>query len=166
MKVLEASGSANDYWAETNKYLDYSRKYIEAEKTWLADQKTYIDSQDFKTYIPAYIQQAAQYQYDSREADMKATSGIVEFFTNYKNIDANKQKVLSDTILNETKKSNDANDQYNKLYDNAQGKYYNILDSFTVVPQTKCPPENFNIPDVPNLLAPPPVQANPYGFNS
>ena len=94
MKVLLASGSAEEYWAENDKYLDNSKKYIEAEKTWLIVQKTYMDSQDFKTYIPSYIQEAAKYQYESREAEMKSTSTIVELLENYKDIDAEKQKAF------------------------------------------------------------------------
>lgn len=165
MKILQASGSAEEYWTETDKYLAISKKYIEAEKAWLATQKAYMDSKDTNTYVPAYIRSAGQLQYDSRVADVKATSGIVELFKTYKNIDAAKQKTLSDNILTETKKSNDLNDEYSKVYDHPQ-RTFDLRDYFTSVPQTKCPPENFNIPDVPNLLAPPTVPLNVEGFNS
>ena len=164
MKVLLASGSAEEYWAENDKYLDNSKKYIEAEKTWLIVQKTYMDSQDFKTYIPSYIQEAAKYQYESREAEMKSTSTIVELLENYKDIDAEKQKALSDTIMEETDKSNKAYDKYNKIYDENQG-HMGLLNYFTIVPQSACPEENFNIPDVNEFLNPQaPINAN--GFNS
>ena len=164
MKVLLASGSAEEYWAENDKYLDNSKKYIEAEKTWLIVQKTYMDSQDFKTYIPSYIQEAAKYQYESREAEMKSTSTIVELLENYKDIDAEKQKALSDNIMEETNKSNKAYDKYNKIYDENQG-HMGFKDYFTIVPQSTCPEENFNIPDVNEFLNPQaPINAN--GFNS
>lgn len=165
MKILQASGSARDYWAETNKYLDISKKYIEAEKAWLVKQKAYMNSKDTITYVPAYIRNAGQLQYDSRVADVNATSVVVEFFETYQKIDTAKQKVLSDTIMNETKKSNDLNDEYTKVYDHPQ-RTFDLRDYFTSVPQSKCPPENFNIPDVPSLLAPPEIPINPNGFNS
>lgn len=154
MRILQASGSAEEYWAENDKYLDNSKKYIEAEKAWLTAQKTYMDSQDFKTYIPSYIQEAARYQYESREAEMKSTNGVVELFENYKDMDAEKQKALSDTIVGETKKSNEASDMYNKIYNDHQGQM-GFKDYFTIVPQSTCPEENFNIPNVPNFLNPP-----------
>lgn len=165
MKILQASGSADEYWTETDKYLAISKKFIEAEKAWLATQKNYMDSKDTNTYVPAYIRNAGQLQFDSRVADVKATSAVVELFETYKNIDAAKQKELSDTILSETKKSNDLNDEYSKVYDHPQ-RTFDLRDYFTSVPQTKCPPENFDIPDVPNLLAPPTIPANPYEVNS
>lgn len=165
MKILQASGSAEEYWTETDKYLAISKKYIEAENTWLANQKNYMESSDTKTYVPAYIREAGQLQYESRVADVKATSAVVEFFETYKKIDTAKQKILSDTIMNETKKSNYLNDEYSKMYDHPQ-RTFDLRDYFTSVPQTKCPEENFNIPDVPNLLVPPTVPVNPYEVNS
>lgn len=164
IKVLQASGSAEEYWAQNDKYLENSKKYIEAEKAWLAAQKTYMDSQDFKTYIPLYIQDAARYQYESREAEMKSTSGIVELFENYKDMDAEKQKALSDSIMKETNKSTEANDKYNKIYDDNQGRM-GFKDYFTIVPQSTCPEENFNIPNVNEFLNPT-APTNPNGFNS
>ena len=124
-----------------------------------------MDSKDTVTYVPDYIRNAAQLQYDSRVADVKATSSIVELFETYQKIDTAKQKALSDTILNETKKSNDLNDKYTKVYDHPK-RTFDLRDYFTSVPQTKCPEENFNIPDVPSLLAPPTVPLNPDSFNS
>ncbi len=165
MKILQASGSAQDYWTETDKYLAISKKFIEAENAWLAAQKNYMESSETKTYVPAYIRSAGQLQYDSRVADVKDTAAVVEFFETYQKIDTAKQKVLSNTITNETKKSNDLNDEYNKVYDHPQ-RTFDLRDYFTSVPQTKCPEENFNIPDVPNLLAPPTIPANPYEVNS
>ena len=81
------------------------------------------------------------------------------FFVTYKNLDANQQKTLSNTILDETKKSNDADDEYNKLYDSSKGKF-DLRNYFTTVPQTTCPPENFNIPNVPDMLNPQTIPSN------
>lgn len=153
MKVLQASGSADEYWAETNNYLDYSKKYITAQKTWLTNQNAFMKRQDFAIFIPAYMKKAAQLQYDSREAEMKATSAIVEYFETYKNLNDNQQKTLSNTITDETNKSNKLDDEYNKLYDSSKGKF-DLRNYFTTVPQTTCPPENFNIPNVPDMLNP------------
>lgn len=164
IKVLQASGSAEEYWAENDKYLENSKKYIEAEKAWLAAQKAYMDSQDFKTYIPSYIQEASKYQYESREAEMKSTMGIVELFENYENMSPEEQKALSQTIQDETGKSNEANDTYNKIYDDHLGQR-SFKDYFTVVPQSACPEKNFNIPNVNEFLNPT-APADPNGFNS
>lgn len=156
MKILEASGSAEEYWTETDKYLAISKKYIAAEDAWLSTQKAYMDSQDTNTYVPAYIRNAGQLQYDSRVADVKATSGIVELFETYKNLDTTRQQALSDTILNETKKSNDLNYAYNEAYDHPK-RTFDLRDYFTSVPESKCPPENLNIPDVNEMLNPTPA---------
>lgn len=159
MKILQSSVSAEEYWTETAKYLAISKKYIEAENAWLATQRDYMDSKDTNTYVPAYIRNAGQLQYDSRVADVKATSAIVELFETYNKIDAAKQKTLSDTILTETKKSNDLNDKYSKVYDHPQ-RTFDLIEYFTTVPQTTCPPENFNIPNVPDMLNPQTIPVN------
>lgn len=164
IKVLQASGSAEEYWAENDKYLDNSKKYIEAETAWLTAQKSYMDSEDFKTYIPSYIQEASRYQYESREAEMKSTAGIVKLFENYKDMSPEEQKALSDSIMEETNKSAEADDKYNKIYDENQG-HMGFKDYFTIVPQSVCPEENFNIPDVHEFLNPTPL-INSDGFNS
>lgn len=161
MGVIIASGSAEKYWAETNKYLEVSKKYTEAQKSWLAHQKAYMDRWDFNFFIPTYIREATKAQYNSREAQMKSTKGIVELFETYNKIDLEHQKTLSDSILEETKKSQDADDEYNRIYEASQGKF-DLRNNFTTVPQSKCPPENFNIPDVRDLFNPKPVPTN-YG---
>lgn len=164
MRILQASGSTEEYWTETNKYLDSSKKYIAAEKAWLSAQKKYMDNQDFKTYILFYIQEAARYQYESREAQMKATSSVVELLENYSEMSDEEQNSLSDIIVDETKKSDDAIYMYDKIYSNHQGQM-DFKGYFTTVPQSKCPEENWDIPDVQNFLAPP-VPIDPDGFNS
>ncbi len=126
-----------------------------------------MDSKDTVTYVPDYIRNAAQLHYDSRVADVKATSSIVELFETYQKIDTAKQKTILDTILNETKKSSDLNaeyDQYGKMYGHLQ-RTFDLREYFTSVPQSKCPPENFNIPDVQDSINPK-LPANPDGFNS
>lgn len=153
IKIIQASGSAEEYWAQNDKYLENSKKYIKAEKSWLAVQKTYMDSQGFKNLISSHIQEAARYQYESREAEMKSSVGIVELFENYDGMTPEEQKAISQIIAEETKKSTEANDKYNKILDDNQGSM-GFKDYFTIVPQSKCPEENFNIPDVTNPFAP------------
>lgn len=165
MKILEASGSAEEYWTETAKYLDLSKKYITEQNAWLVRQKEYLDSPDVNTFVPKYMTEAARVQYDSREADVNATKAVVELFETYQKIDTAKQKSLSDTIITETKRSNDLNEEYNKMYNHPQ-RTFDLRAYFTSVPATKCPDENFNIPDVPSLLAPPTVPTNNGNYRS
>lgn len=95
---------------------------------------------------------------------MKSTASIVKLFENYKDMAPEEQKALSDSIMEETNKSNEANDKYNKIYDDHQGQM-GFKDYFTIVPQSACPEENFNIPNVNEFLNPP-ASTNANGFNS
>lgn len=159
MKIILASGSTEDYQHANNKYIDTSKKFVEAEQNWLVRQKIYMSRWDFNLFIPSYVRKAASLQYDSRKADLKATSTLVELLTTYNDIDSKRQEALYNIILEETQKSQDADEEYKKVFDVARGKF-DLRNSFVRAPRSKCPPENFDIPDVQDIFKPNPVPVN------
>jgi hypothetical protein len=158
MKILQASGSEEDYMKETNNYFAVAQKYVDAQGLWLKDQKAYMDRWDFKFFIPSPIRDGAQAQYTSREADVKSTKVLIELFGTK---DIERQKELSQVVMEQTKKSKEADDEYNRIWDSP--REFDFRTRFTKVPESKCPPENFDIPDVPDLLNPKTIPTN-YGL--
>lgn len=156
MKILLGSGSAAEYWKENNKYLKISQQYVDEQNAWLKEEKTYMDQWNYKSFVPSYIRLAAKAQYNSREAEAKSQQAIIEEF---RTKDTVLQKKLSDLVIAQTKKSGEENDLYNKTWNSP--KPFDLRDRFTKVPQTICPDENFNIPDVPDFLHPSPPPVNP-----
>jgi hypothetical protein len=157
MKVIQASGGAEAYWKETESYLAVSKKYISAEEEWLEMQKKYMDRWDFNLLIPYHIKQAAQYQYEEREADRNSTDTLVKLFQEK---DPVIQKQLSGKVIDETNRGKKADDEYNKIWD--APRTFDIRNYITKVPPSKCPAENFDIPniDIQDIFNPAPEPEN------
>lgn len=151
IRIAKANGSEKDYWKEQENYIDISRKYIKAQQTWLKEQNAFINRADYKLFIPKVIQKAGLLQYQSREADMKSTIAVTEMFKSLK--DTNKQKELVTIIVNEKKKQEEAEDKLDKIWKSKSN--FDIRVRFIRVPNTKCTKENLDIPEVPNIFAPP-----------
>ncbi|OGK62596.1 hypothetical protein A2334_03525 [Candidatus Roizmanbacteria bacterium RIFOXYB2_FULL_38_10] len=151
IRIAKANGSEEDYWKEQINYLEISKKYIQAQQSWLKEQSAFINRTDYKLFIPKIIQKAGLLQYQSREADMKSTIAVTEMFKSL--TDTNKQKELATTILNEKKKQEAAEAELDKIWKSKSN--FDIRVRFIRVPKTQCPKENLNIPEVPNIFAPP-----------
>lgn len=151
IRIAKANGTEEEYWKEQNNYLSISKKYIQAQQLWLNEQKTFINRADYKLFIPQVIQKAGLLQYESREADLKATIAVTDMFKSL--TDTNKQKELATIILNEKKKQEAAEAELDKLWKSTTN--FDIRQGFIRVPKTKCPKENLEIPEVPNIFAPP-----------
>lgn len=151
IRIAKANGSEKDYWKEQENYLAISRKYIQAQKAWLKEQKAFMDRSDYKLFIPQVIQKAGILQYQSREADLNATIAVTEMFKSPS--DTNKQKELATIILNEKNKQEAAEAELDKIWKSTSN--FDIRARFIRIPQTKCPKENLEIPEVPNIFAPP-----------
>jgi len=149
IEILQASGSAKDYWTETNKYLDISQKFTNAQNAWLKEQKAFIDRWDFQIFMPSYIKDASKAQYLSRDADMKAQEALYEAF---KTKNTERQNELSKIVIDQTKISTEAQDEYNKIWD--APKMLDFRTQFINVPKSKCPANNFNIPDIYDFFHP------------
>lgn len=149
MKVLQASGSAEDYWKETEQYISISKDYLSAEDKWLGKQKQYIDRWDFNLLIPHQTKEAAKYQFKGRVADRNSTDALIKLFEEK---DPDKQKILSEEVVGETLKSKKAEEEYNKIWN--LPRTFDIRNYFTKVPPSKCPDKNFDIPDVQDFFNP------------
>lgn len=151
IRIAKANGTEEEYWKEQNNYLSISKKYIQAQQLWLNEQKTFMNRADYKLFIPQVIQKAGLLQYESREADLKATIAVTDMFKSL--TDTNKQKELATIILNEKKKQEAAEAELDKMWKSTSN--FDIRQRFIRVPKTKCPKENLEIPEVPNIFAPP-----------
>ena len=149
--ILTTSGSTEQYMEAIKKYNLASVAFIKEEKSWLAKQRKYLDSSDFKALIPRYYQEAAGYQYQMYEGDYLSSLYLNQAFNEE---DPIKQKELSDKVLEETNKSSEAQDKYDAVWDREKGTF-DWRFNFVRVPVSKCPPENNDIPVVPNPFAPP-----------
>lgn len=159
LKIIESSGGAEEYWEETEKYLDYSQKYVDAQSEWLKKQRDFMSSNVFNTSVPSYIRRSAQYQYDSRAADVKSTMAVLRLFYTYDSLDTKEKNELVNEISVNVDKSVESDRKYFELLNNPQ-KPHELKEYFISIPKTKCPPENFRIPDVNDFFIPPHADPN------
>lgn len=151
LTALKANDSVT-YEQDTDHYLDLSRKYVTEQTKWLGAEKAYIDRWDFQLFVPSDMKEMAITQFVSRAADTESTKALIEAF---------KVKDLSQSLMNEhLKKSadqvkirNEADDKYNELLNGP--RKYDWRTTFITVPSSKCPKENYNIPDVNDIFYPP-----------
>lgn len=157
MKIIFTRGNEDDYMREINKYMDISKKYIEEETNWLLEQERFMNRWDYKFFLPPEVKAAAQLQYTSREADMSETQAIIDM---YKTTDVNRQKEYTKIVIDQTKIANEADKKFDLLWKTKPK--FDPRVRFVKVPPTKCPKENFDIPNVMDFLTPPkPIRSGP-----
>lgn len=147
LKSVEAAKN-NDmagYEGETTAYLERSKQYVEEQTKWLETQHSYMNRWDFQFFIPGYMKQAAQYQYDSRKADVESTTYLVEAFETAP-INQTLSQELVQKSMEQSRIRIEKEGQYNKLWDNPRTLDWRTW--FIHVPASKCPEENFDFPDV------------------
>ncbi|MCL5071329.1 MAG: hypothetical protein M1308_10605 [Actinobacteria bacterium] len=149
--LILASASATQVEDSVNKYFQASNAFIKEEQGWLANQKRYLNSKAFNLLMPSYIKEAANFQYQMYEADYNSSVYLNQGF---KETDKNKQAELGNKVLEETVKSKEAEDKYNAVWEREKGKS-DWVHYFIKVPQTKCPKENFDFPNVFNPFVTP-----------
>lgn len=146
------------YEGETVAYFEYSKMYVSEQAKWLEEQKKYMDRWEFKYFIPEYMKNAAMTQYAAREADKKSTEYLIDSFEVYQ-LNESLAQDLSNKAMQQIKIRNDAEKKYDDLWDNP-GKL-DWRTRFIRAPESKCPDENFDIPDVDDFLNPQPSHDNP-----
>ncbi|MBU1031956.1 hypothetical protein KKE03_03485 [Patescibacteria group bacterium] len=148
--LLAGAASSEEYITSLGKYLQSGQAFMKAEKDWLEKEKQYMGSKEFNLLMPSHIKEALKYQYEMYEAEYNSSYYISQGF---EEADQEKRLELSNKIVEETARSREAGDKYNELLKKYGGKmtwvYY-----FVKVPSSQCPPENNNIPIVPNLFTP------------
>jgi len=153
IREIEAvkANNLDEFSQEIDNYFDISKKLVTAQKTWLDDQKSYIDRWDFQYFIPDYMKEAAMAQFVARDADMKSTQYLID---SYETSQINKSlaKELGDKAMEQIKIRNEAEKKYDELFNNPRKLDWRAR--FTNIPASKCPDENFDIPDVDDFLNP------------
>ncbi len=150
MKLMMASASAEDVQNALSKYAKASNAYQDEEKKWLEKQRKYLDGKIFKLVIPSYVREGAEFQYQMYQPEYNSSLYLSQAFVEN---DQTKQEELFRKVVDETAKSKDAGDKYNVAWERNKGRS-DWQNNFIKVPQSKCPAENFNIPDVPNPFIP------------
>jgi hypothetical protein len=146
-KVMIASGSAEDFQRTLQDYIDVSKKYTDAEYAWVNKDSLFQNRWDFKLIVPSYLKKAAAAQNTKYYNDYLAASAVNAAFLA---TDSASQKSLSDMVMDYTQKSNQAQDEYNAIFDSPHG--FDIRNFFLSTPLSTCPPQNLNIPDVNEFL--------------
>lgn len=159
IKSLQAinDNDFEEYEKQTDNYFKFSKEYVAAQTKWLEDQNKFVNRWDFQHFNPSYIKNAANHQYYSRLADMESTKLLIDSYEV-----AQLNKSLSEELalksMEKIKIRNDADKKYDEIWNNP-GKL-DWRTRFIKVPTSKCPDENFNIPDVDEFLNPESVPAN------
>lgn len=68
------------YIAETDLYFTESENYIREQTAWLEAEKAHMNRWDFKYFVPSYMQEAAQLQYDMRDAENEYTKLMLQAY--------------------------------------------------------------------------------------
>lgn len=159
IKSLQALKDNNydEYLKQTETYFKISDDYVSEQTKWLDAQKKYMSKWDFQYFNPPYIQTAAQYQYASRKADMDSTKLLMDSY-NIAQLNKSLSEELAFKSMEKIKIRDDADKKYNDIWDNP-GKL-DWRTRFIKVPASKCPDENFNIPDVEDFLNPKSIPSN------
>jgi hypothetical protein len=135
LQLNTASGSAEDYMKNNASYLDVSRKYIKAQEEWLSIENEFINRWDYKLIAPSYIKDLSRLQLSSRMAAVEAQKALDEAFTIKDN--PLRQFALSDNVITETKKRNQADDEYNGIIKQHANRL-DIRTYFVNIPVSAC----------------------------
>lgn len=150
MKIIMDKGSIEDYQNELKNYITASNKFIVEQEKWLKEQKDYMNGWDYKFFIIPEIKELGRLQYLSREADMKGARALLDLL---KTTNVDQQKKYVKIMIDQVRIAKDAVNKYDLLW--KKGTPINLRTRFIKVPPSKCPKENFDIPNVPDLLSPP-----------
>jgi hypothetical protein len=150
LKSLEAAKD-NDIEGETAAYFERSKQYVEEQTKWLEAQHSYMNRWDFQFFLPGYMKEAAQYQYDSRKADTESTTLLLDAFE-VAELNQSLSEELGQKAVELVKVRNEAEEKYNALWDSPVRLDWRTR--FVKVPESKCPDENFDFPDVEDLFTP------------
>lgn len=139
------------YEAETENYFESSQKYVEEQTKWIEAQRAYMDRWDFRLFLPGYMKQAAQYQYDSRKADIESTRLLIDAFEASELNQAISEE-LGQKSVEQVQIRNEAEKRYNDLWEKPMKLDWRT--KFIKVPESKCPEENLYYPQVEDVFTP------------
>lgn len=133
------------YQREITAYFERSKQYVDEQSKWLKAQHSYMRRWDFQFFLPGYMRRAAQYQYDSRKADVESTKFLIDAFE-VSELNPALSQELEKKSMELVRVRNQAEESYNELWDNPERLDWRT--NFTRVPESKCPEENFDFPTI------------------
>jgi hypothetical protein len=144
MKALV--NNTGDYLKLNDKYIEVSKKYITEEDEWLKKDSAMLHNPVVRLVVKKDGYQGALMLHRINELDLINTKIILLLFEEK---DLKKQETLGKSIAKNTFELN----ALQKDYDRISGVHnYRWVDYLIRTPQSKCPLENRNIPDVENEL--------------
>lgn len=174
MQAMVTSGE-EAFIEENKKYVNLLKNNVTVESEWSLKYKKLLDRWDFKLLIPPILQKTARLRWESHVYENETSKNMIvlteSFFQDGDENDP-KLKEAGDNIKILTKQSGDVEAELETLA-NDSSLYKDFRISLMRIPESKCPDENYNIPDVQNELkkiftpeASPPIPPLPSGIKS
>lgn len=149
IRVFEASGSTEQYLKTLYEYKKVTKEYLLEENKWFKKQDEFTNRWDFKLLAPKDVQRALFIESEKRKNEDSSSEIVLELFN--KVSDKKAEELLGKMITNKEKLIK-LNEEEEKLWNAPLG--FDIRDYFIRIPDSICPDENFNIPDVNDVFTP------------
>lgn len=149
MESLLVNYDTVSYMKYTDEYINHSLEYIEREKEWLEDNFEYLNKWYVKFFVNKNIQDTLWLDHKMYETDMNGSIIMVELFADLYEKDGLNQEKLSLKLAKNYNKYQDLEKQIEKKRQITKKLFKNnIRNKLMQIPITKCPAENYHIPDV------------------
>ncbi len=149
MQAMVTSGK-EAFIEENKKYVNLLKRNVDVESDWSAKYKKLLNRWDFKLLIPPILQKTARLRWESHVYENETSKNMIaltESFFKDGNENNPKLKDASDNIEILAKQRNDVEVELETLA-NDTSLYKDFRIPLMRAPKSKCPEENFNIPDV------------------
>lgn len=140
-------GSPSAIMEKLGDYMRLTKTYIEAQKVVLVEYENYLNRKDFNLFVPKEVRSSFHLQYESYEADMRLKELILQMYSpSFKELSRDVKDSIVANIAGEIKRRDQANRDYLKSLEDS-AKIFDLRSKFVKIPESKCPPENFDIPE-------------------
>ena len=139
----------NIYLDGTKEYFSLADQYVIAERDWLTKLSVFMNGLDFKILTPGASKKVYEAQFKAYMLDAGSTEALSTLYVAGNN--ATEAEIERFTVL--TSQKNDAYIEYGKAIE-AVGTQNFIQKPFLRWPESVCPAENYDIPDVNDLMFP------------
>lgn len=148
---IRALSSAETVQKTLESYINSANKYVDAEQDWLGKQEKFLNRWDFKVLAPTQVKKSADLQYKIRVREVFGALILTDVYENRDRSTTEEEK--KQASIRNTRKIQELQAEYDKLFLKKASfpdpRFYLIK-----APRSKCPPENFKFPVVPDPLAP------------
>lgn len=151
IETMKASASAEDQVKASDENINDLRKNYETEKAWLIEGKNFYQRWDYKLFGIPETKRAAEVKYQLISLENDMSKAILDYY-NGPGEESRGADMFQD-MVEKTKRRAQLEGDYEKAVDgvmNSKDLRYRLLR----VPASKCPDENWQIPEVPDIFAP------------